>query len=211
MARRFQRWPEWLPGSSGRGFFRAQWVRDARMILDGLAGRPPPPFTHRDARRCLRGCRSSTGEPDVCGPTWSLPDGRARRLRTEVVAPRRASPTSADRSGCPMKRLRDRRRPSIGRRGAERQLSHSSARRKTQGPTRQQVTRATARLRKRPGRAAALINIPLRDFRPAPLRVVGSARRPAGRARWPRLLTLTGACIHVTSVVLSLSVIEEYS
>ena len=100
MARRFQRWPEWLPGSSGRGFFRAQWVRDARMILDGLAGRPPPPFTHRDARRCLRGCRSSTGEPDVCGPTWSLPDGRARRLRTEVVAPRRASPTSADRSGC---------------------------------------------------------------------------------------------------------------
>jgi ring-1,2-phenylacetyl-CoA epoxidase subunit PaaE len=30
-----------------RGFFRAQWVRDARMILDGLAGRPPPPFTSR--------------------------------------------------------------------------------------------------------------------------------------------------------------------
>jgi hypothetical protein len=44
----------------------------------------------------------------------------------------------------------------------------------------------------------------------APLRVVGSSRHPAGRARWPRLMTLTGACIHAIAA-LSLSVIEEYS
>ncbi len=30
-----------------RGLIPSQWLRDARMVLDGLAGHPPPPFTTR--------------------------------------------------------------------------------------------------------------------------------------------------------------------
>ena len=72
-----------------RGLFPAQWMRDARMILDGLAGHPPPPFTSRHTTvtpvvpRTLLGARSlrvlavARETPDAVSLTLVDPRGEA--------------------------------------------------------------------------------------------------------------------------------------
>lgn len=53
-----------------RGLIPAQWRRDARMVLDGLAGHPPPPFSSR----------GSSDRAASSPSTSSLPGARPLRV-----------------------------------------------------------------------------------------------------------------------------------
>lgn len=72
-----------------KGLVPAQWRRDARMVLDGLAGRPPPPYWS-----------TGTSTRAEASPPTALPGARALRVAAVTrETPDAVSLTLVDRRG----------------------------------------------------------------------------------------------------------------
>ncbi len=155
-------------GVAAGGSQEARGVRhgDGSHLHDGTNGRRKgrsgrgPPFAPRE-----RGASSIGVIRQRRAPRW-----RSRRAGGES-SPAIGPSTRAWR------RPSTRSSPSSAKRGASWTRSNSSARRKAQRPTSQQVTRASAKLRERPRRGAA-------SFKTHPAKYAGE-RRVSGAAAAP--------------------------